>query len=111
MASPQTQHGYLRLANELVEAIYQYPFTGTEVKIVLYVLRKTYGWRRKSTKMTFYEIAKETNQDKSNTRKKTLELVEQRVLYIQMGRDKSLIIGLNKNYEDWANNLTLKDGR
>lgn len=50
MASPQTQHGYTRVANELLRAIYRFPFSGQELRVVLWIMRHIYGWKgRKET--------------------------------------------------------------
>lgn len=49
MASPQTKHGYARVANELLQAIYRFPFSGQELRVVLWVVRQSFGWSRRET--------------------------------------------------------------
>ena len=47
MASPQKENGYTPIANELLEAICRFPFSGSQLRIVLFLMRKTYGWSKK----------------------------------------------------------------
>lgn len=101
MASPQKEKGYTPVANELLDAILRYPFTGTELNIILAVLRHTYGWSRTKGQIKYYTLAKMTGLDRSNVRKLTLRLNERKIIFIQMCLDGSMIIGINKNYEDW----------
>lgn len=101
MASPQKERGYSPIANELLDAIIQHPFTGTELKIVMAVVRHTYGWSRAKAQIKYYTIAKMTNTDRANVRKLTLALAEKKVIFMQECKDGSFIIGMNKNYEEW----------
>lgn len=50
-ASPQVGrgHGHTELSNELLEAAYRFPFTGPQLRLVLAVIRDSYGWKRKVT--------------------------------------------------------------
>lgn len=47
MANPQLENGYTRIANELLEAIILFPFTGAQYKLILALIRKTYGFHKK----------------------------------------------------------------
>jgi len=46
IGNPQVEHGYTRIANELLEALIRYPFSGGECKVVLALIRWTYGWQK-----------------------------------------------------------------
>ena len=102
MASPQIEKGHVKVANELYDKILEYPFTGTELKIVWAVIRYTYGWNRIKAQMTFYQIHKMVKLDRSNVRKSVHKLNKEKILFMQVCRDGSVLIGLNKNYEEWS---------
>ncbi len=106
MASPQIEKGHVKIANDLFERILEYPFTGVELKIVWAVIRYTYGWNRTKAHMTFYQISKMINQDRSNVRKSVHKLNKEKVMFMQMCRDGSFLIGINKNYDEWERRLT-----
>jgi len=46
--SPQLENGFTRIANEILEALARVKLSPHESCIVWFVLRKTYGWRKKS---------------------------------------------------------------
>ena len=48
MASPQLENGYTRVANELLEAISRFPFNGSQLRLLLFLIRKTYGFQKKA---------------------------------------------------------------
>lgn len=48
MASPQLEDGYTRIANELLEAIIAAKLSGQELRLLLFIVRKTYGFNKKA---------------------------------------------------------------
>lgn len=58
MASPQVENGYTRLANELLEAILNFPFSGAQLKVLLALVRASYGWARKHAPLSRGQIAR-----------------------------------------------------
>ena len=43
MASPQLEHGYLKLANEIAEALARAPLSGLAHRVLWIFFRQTYG--------------------------------------------------------------------
>jgi len=58
IASPQLEKGHTRIANELLEEITIYPFTKAQLKVILVVIRKTYGWRKKKAQISYGLISR-----------------------------------------------------
>jgi phage replication O-like protein O len=48
MASPQLEDGFTRIANEIIEVLARINLSPYESRVLWFVLRKTYGWRKKS---------------------------------------------------------------
>lgn len=48
MANPQLENGYTRIANELLEATAKFPFNGSQLRMILFLWRKTYGYQKKA---------------------------------------------------------------
>ncbi len=57
MADVQLEHGFIRIANALYEAILLAPFTATQSKIVHALMRLTYGWGQKSVRVSHPDLA------------------------------------------------------
>lgn len=43
MANPQIENGYTAVANEILDHLYKQPLNGTELKVVMCILRYTFG--------------------------------------------------------------------
>jgi phage replication O-like protein O len=98
--NPQLEHGHTRIANELLEALVGYPFGGGELKVVLAIIRLTYGWQTKSRPIKQRELAHLTNLDERQIRRALTSLRQQAVVF----RDRASRphrFQLNKHYYGW----------
>ncbi len=63
MASPQKEHGYTPIANELLDAIVRTPMPDHARRVFLCIIRNSYGWQSKEVFLTPSRIAREVNID------------------------------------------------
>jgi phage replication O-like protein O len=98
--TPQLEDGHTRIANELLEAIISFDFSKRQYKVVLFVLRKTYGWNKKADVMSLSQIMEGTGLDRSNASKTLAELSDMKVLLKQQ-HSAGQLIELNKKYKSW----------
>lgn len=107
MANPQRENGHLEIANEVVEILMRSDFSGGEFRLILSVLRKTWGWQKKEDWISLSQLAKLTGFTKSYICRIKKQLVNNRTL---LERDNRL--RFNKNYDEWVvNNRTLATNR
>jgi phage replication O-like protein O len=104
VASPQVENGYTRIANELLEAIYSTRFNGTQFKILLCIIRYTYGFKRKSHNLSISFISKATGVSKRYISAELSRLIDNKVIAVlQEHTDTtSRVLALNKNYKQWT---------
>jgi len=104
VASPQVEDGYTRIANELLEAIYSTRFNGTQFKILLCIIRYTYGFKRKSHNLSISFISKATGVSKRYISAELSRLIDNKVIAVlQEHTDTtSRVLALNKNYKQWT---------
>lgn len=103
MASPQKENGGTIIANELYDVILKIPLTLRELKVLLTVIRFSYGFNRKHAELSLRFISKAThirfhhisNSIKSLQEKNIITLLESSKH--KQGRK----IKLNKDYETW----------
>ncbi len=100
MSEPQTEDGFTRIANELLEAITLHKFSKREYKVVLSVIRKTYGFNKKADDMSLSQISDLTGLDRSNICRTVNSLTAKKVLSKRQGK-YGQVIGLNKKYKEW----------
>lgn len=96
MASPQKENGYTPIANELLEKLYFAPLNGSELKICLMVIRKTYGYGKKEDWISLSQFSKEISLPRQNVCRVLKKLVANKLLLKTEMRLK-----LNKNYDEW----------
>lgn len=96
MASPQTENGFTKISNELLEAMCMVQLSGNEWSIVHTVIRKTYGYNKKDDWIAISQLCESTGLIKQRVNEAKQKLLAKRIL-IQKGKKLSL----NKNYDTW----------
>jgi phage replication O-like protein O len=104
MASPQIENGHTRTANELIEALMITKLNGTQFRIVLTVIRYTYGFQRKDKDLSLSYISNATQLNKMQIQRELKTLIELRVINVieEANFNSTRIIAINKNYEEWT---------
>lgn len=100
MGKPQTEDGYTRIANELLDAILLGDFTGRQVKVLMAIIRKTYGFNKKTDEIGLSQFRDITGIDGKHVSVVLRELQQYNVITISHG-DHARRISLNKNYKTW----------
>ena len=102
MANPQKEDGYVGVENHLFEALYKSKFTIIELRILLCIIRLTYGFNTKTRPLSLSYIEQHTGIDKANISRALNHLNECHVITITKG--KGVIpqtISIQKDYEKW----------
>lgn len=100
-ASPQVGkgHGHTEVSNELLEAIARFPFTGPQLRVLLFVVRDSYGWKRKETRAyTFSELGETLDLTRGTAHRAVAELKDLGVIQPAQGGGWALV----KNYNAWG---------
>ncbi|MFH1691806.1 MAG: replication protein [Candidatus Omnitrophota bacterium] len=100
-ANPQLENGYIQIANELMDAIISYPFKNSELKIILTILRKTYGWKKKKDRLSFSQISKLSGISIRHAKRIIKSLACDNVI-LKEKLENNNVLGLNKNYYSWS---------
>lgn len=96
MANPQKEDGHVQLANEILEVLARTPLPGMEMRMVLHVIRKTYGYGKKCDWISISQFAVALVTDTKNVCRVQKRLIQWKIL-----EKKDNQIGLNKNWETW----------
>lgn len=97
MANPQLESGYIRLANELWDAIMSRKFTGRQQKILKLILRLSYGCQRKSAMIPCLSDFALVGVRIQDARKVIAELCQLQVIMW----DNQSTYTINKNHDEW----------
>ncbi|EAR2456964.1 replication protein [Salmonella enterica subsp. enterica serovar Schwarzengrund] len=88
--------GYARLSNMLLEAYSGADLTKRHFKVLLAILRKTYGWNKPMDRITDSQLSEITKLPVKRCNEAKLELVRMNVIKQQGG-----MFGPNKNISEW----------
>jgi phage replication O-like protein O len=106
VANPQKENGHLGIANEIVEKLARTPFSGSEFRVILSVLRKTWGWHKKKDRISLTQMKKATELPRRSVRRTRDGLIEQNVLIknpdgVKIAHRSINFYMFNKDYETW----------
>lgn len=101
MASPQLEHGHTRIADELFEAMIRFEKSKRQYKVLLAVIRKTYGYQKKADVISSGQLAELTGLHSPHCRSAVRELADLGVLHVEpVGQYQH--IELVKDYDNWG---------
>ena len=79
MNSQETER-FVRLPTELLEALLLVPLSGTQWRILFWVIRHTYGWNREQIPFSWYRIGKALTLDRSGVTRAGGKLLREKLL-------------------------------
>jgi phage replication O-like protein O len=80
---PQLEKGHTRIANELLEHLATHlTGSGTQLAVMILVMRFSYGYKRKHADFTITEIARRLKVDRSNARRAVASLIDQNLMTV-----------------------------
>lgn len=99
----QLDEPYTRITHEILEEIAKRRFNGTQYGIIIAVLRNTYGFQRKSHRLSISFLAEATLCNKTQIKRELDKLISMKVIkvYDEGNRVISREIGFNKYFTEW----------
>lgn len=97
---PEIDDGHTKIANELLDAIILKDFSKRQLKLILFVIRKTYGWNKSNDDISRSQIVEGTNIKSPHVTTTIQELLEMNVLIISNGKHAKNY-RVNKYYDTW----------
>lgn len=101
MANPQKENGYTPIANEILERLVNACLLGAEYSILLFILRKTYGYHKKSDRISLTQFEKATGLSRPTVVKTLKNLVNRNMLKVFI-QDGNKGYSFQKNHEEWV---------
>ena len=95
------ENGYLRLANQIQDAVCKVELSGREFRVLNAVIRLTYGWSKKEDRITNSLIADKTGLAVKHVSEAVLTLATRRIIHLRrIGQTR--YIGINTDLHRWA---------
>jgi len=97
MANPQLEDGHTQIANEILGALMRIYLPPNQWQVLLCIIRKTYGFKKKVDWIANFQIVEATGLGKTIV-SRALKALESRHMIIRNGKT----LGFQKNWELWA---------
>lgn len=96
--------GWFKLHNSISEVLARTPLNGQQFRCLHFLLRMTYGHKRKEAKLSWQEWADGTGMKRQNVGRELMALLEAKIIYRTEGVSRRPATwGFNKYYETWLN--------
>lgn len=112
-ATPQTDKGFIRIAtgnseNDILMALAGAKLGGTELSIILCIIRKTWGWSKKEDWISLTQFEKYTKRSRQTIVNAINQLVKKNILVKKTIPGIKTVYGFNKNFSSWEHQLVKK---
>ena len=97
MVNHSREDCFTKIPNKILEALSQTKLTSYEYRVLLFIIRKTYGWNKETDWIALSQFYESTGILKPNI-SRTLKKLERRNIIIRGDRKH---IGLQKDYRRW----------
>ena len=96
MANPQLEDGYTMIANEILENLMRVQLSANQWQVLLCIIRKTYGFKRKVDRIANFQICEATGLGKEVV-SRSLRKLQAAGIILRNGKQ----IGFQKDWGKW----------
>jgi phage replication O-like protein O len=100
VANPQVENGHVKIANEIIEQLAKINLSNYEWRILMVILRKTYGWNKKIDTISLSQFQEATGITTQHVAVTIKRLVNSNII-IKHNGNKIMEYGLQKDYSKW----------
>lgn len=102
MANPQKENGYTPIANEILEKLVNTSLLGAEFQVLLFIIRKTYGYHKKQDRISFTQFEKATGLSRQTINKTIKNLISKGMIVKIYLPENNLGYTFIKDHEKWV---------
>jgi phage replication O-like protein O len=101
LESPQLENGFIKIANELWDALCRTRIPGEERQVLDVIFRKTYGFNKKSDSIPLSQFEAATGLTRNNVCASIKQLEQKGFISLNKETGKVTTYRINKNYSQW----------
>jgi len=100
MANPQKENGFTPIANDIIDQLCKAPLNDYEHRCLYFLLRKTYGWRKKKDRISLSQFSQGTGIPKPHVCRTMKTLVRKKIV-TRTGNGYHVNYEFQKDYDLW----------
>jgi phage replication O-like protein O len=113
--SPQKENGYTAIANEIIDALVKYRLSGEQMQCLLFILRKTYGYNKKTDAISLSQFVKATGINRGNVARAIKAITAKKLIHVIRGSVNKDTISItkyrfNKRFKSWLSSVKKDTG-
>lgn len=106
MPNPQTENGFIQIAtgnqqNDILMALVKQRLNGTQYQVVLLVIRKTWGFKKKDDWISLTQFQNYLSKSRENICREIKQLVNKNILVKKSTPGVSAFYSINKDFDTW----------
>jgi phage replication O-like protein O len=101
VSSPQLENGYTQIAHEIMEALAQINLSPYESRAIWFILRKTYGWKKKRDWIAQSQFSKGLKLDRRHVHRALKGLLSKVMIVICRDDKNRPSYSFQKDYSKW----------
>jgi phage replication O-like protein O len=101
VANPQAEDGHIDIANEIAEALMKINLSAYESRVLWFLFRKTYGWKKKTDRIALSQFAKDIDLDRRLIHRAIKGLSSKKMIVIYKDDTFNVSYGFQKDYDKW----------
>src|SRR5262245_36096338 len=101
MANPQLENGFTQIAHEIMEALAKINLSPYESRAIWFILRKTYGWKKKRDWIALAQFSKGLNLDRRHVHRALKGLLSKLMIVISRDDKNRPSYSFQKDYSKW----------
>jgi phage replication O-like protein O len=103
MANPQIENGHIKIANEIFDALIRSNLSGQELRLALFIIRKTYGYNKKEDYISLTQMMDAIGLNKTRASQVINRLRLRNIVTVTEKRNGLTVkYSFQKNYEKWG---------
>lgn len=101
--NPQKENGYTPIANEIMDQLAKVSLPAHEMRVLLAILRKTYGWSKKVDQISLTQFEAATGLDRRSVTRALKRLEARRLIVVlREGKRGTNWYRFHKMYDEWV---------
>lgn len=108
MANPQAEDGHIDIANDIAEALMKINLSAYESRVLWFLFRKTYGWKKKTDWIALSQFSGCIGLDRRLIHRALKSLSDRKMIVIERDDGIRVRYGFQKDYDKWISDVPKK---
>ena len=97
----QLENGFVKIANSLLDKLAKTQLSGNQWRVLIAILRSTYGWNRKTDRISITQFELKTGLKRRHVVRILTDLKNMNLITIEKKAKKQIFYGFQKDFETW----------